>query len=61
MGARWIVCLIFTLGLAVVFAVLFRKRRPPLSPFLCPKCGYDLRSHAGPGAVTCPECGATYD
>jgi hypothetical protein len=49
------VCLLVA---ALVFVLLRRRTR---SPFVCPKCGFDLRGSIGPGAVTCPECGAVYE
>jgi hypothetical protein len=43
-----------------VAGVLAWKGRREAKPFACPKCGYDLRGSAKPGAVTCPECGSVY-
>src|SRR5262245_33904 len=34
-------------------------RREPVSGYLCPCCGYDLRGSASVAAVRCPECGHT--
>jgi predicted RNA-binding Zn-ribbon protein involved in translation (DUF1610 family) len=46
---------------AAVVILYLRGCRRPRGPFVCVKCGFDLRGSAKPGPVTCPECGSVYE
>ena len=51
----WFLTLLFALGAAFWWGLLWRRRSPARRMGLCCTCGYDLRSHK-PGDL-CPECG----